>query len=277
MHAPPLGNMLKNSFYECRATLSSYYICSSRENPLGNPARPIKLISNLPLAFFLSFILRVSISYYSQYASQFYSLRSCPRGGNRKKKRHRRNRLKKKINATQLLRRKRRIISRIVPSQRLATAPSSTPIIIESHPRLARTRWNGSTCVETSRHAKGLRERAQRYCRSVASPPPHSPSAPLPARSSLRRALERPAGELHSSTLCSLPPPPARGTAAFSTVSATADNTLSLASQPPTNLSSWSITSVCRCTRDIIGRYHVSGSTFSSRLRGEGGRAFVRD
>lgn len=66
------------------------------ENPLGNPARPIKLISNLPLAFFLSFILRVSISYYSQYASQFYSLRSCPRGGNRKKKRHRRNRLKKK-------------------------------------------------------------------------------------------------------------------------------------------------------------------------------------
>lgn len=96
MHAPPLGNMLKNSFYECRATLSSYYICSSRENPLGNPARPIKLISNLPLAFFLSFILRVSISYYSQYASQFYSLRSCPRGGNRKKKHHRRNRLKKK-------------------------------------------------------------------------------------------------------------------------------------------------------------------------------------
>lgn len=135
MHAPPLGNMLKNSFYECRATLSSYYICSSRENPLGNPARPIKLISNLPLAFFLSFILRVSISYYSQYASQFYSLRSCPRGGNRKKKRHRRNRLKKKINATQLLRRKRRIISRIVPSQRLATAPSSTLIIIESHPQ----------------------------------------------------------------------------------------------------------------------------------------------
>lgn len=63
MDAPPLGNMLKNSFYECRATLSSYYICSSRENPLGNPARPIKLISNLPLAFFLSFILRVSISY----------------------------------------------------------------------------------------------------------------------------------------------------------------------------------------------------------------------